>query len=69
MPEGLAEAEAEAAAEAAAEEAARRGGAVRVDTGGTLRIEIDDRRTRVTGRPNDPGTRYSVDQGLVMGAP
>jgi hypothetical protein len=69
MPEGLAEAEAEAAAEAAAAEAARRGGAVRVDTGGTLRIEIDDRRTRVTGRPNDPGTRYSVDQGLVMGAP
>jgi hypothetical protein len=69
MPEGLAEAEAEAAAEAAAEEAARRGGAVRVDTGGTLRIELDDRRTRVTGRPNDPGTRYSVDQGLVMGAP
>jgi len=42
-------------------------GGRRIDTGGTMKIEIDDRRTRVTqARPNDPRQSYDTDVGKVM---
>jgi hypothetical protein len=44
------------------------GGAGRVDTGGVLRIRIEDGRVATTGRMNDPRTRLDVDQGLLMGS-
>ena len=40
----------------------------RVDTGGVLRIRIEDGRATASGRMNDPRTRLDVDQGLLMGA-
>jgi hypothetical protein len=44
------------------------GGAGRVDTGGVLRIRVEDGRINATGRMNDPRTRLDVDQGLLVGA-
>lgn len=43
---------------------------MRVDTGGELRVILqDNRRPQVQGRMNDPNTRLSPDQGLMLGVP
>lgn len=65
MPPGLDEMERNAANLAAT--AARP--ELRVDTGGTMRIVVEDNRVQVRGQPNNPATRYDVNQGLSMVGP
>jgi hypothetical protein len=40
----------------------------RVDTGGVLRIRIEDGRVVANGRMNDPRQRLDVDQGVLVGS-
>jgi hypothetical protein len=44
------------------------GGGGRIDTGGTLRIRIEDGRVTGAGRMNDPRQQVDVDQGMLWRA-
>lgn len=65
MPPGLEEMERNAAAAANLAQRPE----LRVETGGRVEIVVEDNRVQTRARPNDPGTRYDVRQGLSMVQP